>query len=380
MRRAIELARRGLGTTHPNPIVGAVIVRDGKVVGEGYHAHAGEPHAEVVALQQAGEAARGATMFVTLEPCNHHGRTPPCTEAILRAGIERVYFASRDTNPHVEGGGSQFLRTHGVDCIEGPLAEEANYLNRGFLHWTRTGRPWVVAKFAASLDGRIATRTGESQWITGSESRQRGHELRREVDAILVGSGTVLADDPLLTVRGPMSEVRPETEFVRIVLDGRGTSPIESKVFDATEGASTIVATTQVSPEAWRDDLREHGVDVSMMPADKLGRVDLATLLEELGRREIRSLLVEGGPTVHGSFFDAGLVNEVFAFIAPMVIGGADAPGAVGGQGVGALQSALRLESVQVETCGSDVLVRGIVNQQEMARPLTTAHATDFHV
>ena len=353
-----------MGTTQPNPMVGAVIVRDGQVVGEGYHARAGGPHAEVVALRQAGDAARGATMFVTLEPCNHHGRTPPCTEAILQAGIERVYFASRDTNPRVEGGGAAFLQSRGVECVEGPLTEEATNLNRGFLHWTRTGRPWVIAKFAASLDGRIATRTGESQWITGPEARRRGHELRREVDAILVGSGTVIADDPLLTVRGSGFDVRssiPEVPTVRIVVDGRGKSPVESKVFASAERVSTLVATTETSPQSWRDALRDRGVEVVLLSQDQGGWIDLGALLEELGRREIRSLLVEGGPTVHGSFFDAGLVDEVWAFLAPMVIGGTGAPGAVAGRGVTTLQDALRLASVQIETCGSDVLVRGLV-------------------
>ncbi|HUF08901.1 MAG TPA: bifunctional diaminohydroxyphosphoribosylaminopyrimidine deaminase/5-amino-6-(5-phosphoribosylamino)uracil reductase RibD, partial [Rhodothermales bacterium] len=203
MHRAIELARRGLGTTRPNPLVGAVIVKDDQVVGEGFHARAGGPHAEIEALNHAGSRARGATMYVTLEPCNHHGRTPPCTKAILESGIRRVYFASRDPNPMVEGGGAAFLQSKRVPCEFGPLTKEATDLNRGFFHWVRTGRPWIISKFASSLDGRIATRTGESQWITGPESRLRGHELRREVDAILVGAGTVLADDPLLTVRLP---------------------------------------------------------------------------------------------------------------------------------------------------------------------------------
>ena len=364
MRRALALAREGRATTRPNPAVGAVIVRDGTIVGEGYHACAGGPHAEIVALEQAGEAARGATMYVTLEPCNHHGRTPPCTEAILQAGIERVYFASRDTNPHVEGGGSRFLRDHGVDCIEDTLAEEANYLNRGFLHWTRTGRPWVIAKFAASLDGRIATRTGESQWITGPEARLRGHELRREVDAILVGSGTVIADDPLLTVRGSGFDVRssiPEVPTVRIVVDGSGKSPVESKVFASAErvihagshdrSLSTVVARclarsgrrgrSAVTGSGWPDRSR--------------------CAARRAGQREIRSVLVEGGPTIHGSFFDARLVNEVWAFLAPIVIGGRDAPSAVAGTGITALKDALRLDSVHVEPWGTDVLVRGLV-------------------
>lgn len=364
MRRALDLAGRGLGTTRPNPLVGAVIVRNGEVVGEGFHAYAGGPHAEVVAIDRAGDAARGATMYVTLEPCNHHGRTPPCTEAILEAGIERVYYASRDTNPGVRGGGADFLKANGLDCIQGPLVDEAFLLNRGYFHWHRTGRPWVVSKFAASLDGKIATRTGESRWITGPEARRRGHELRRQVDGVLVGVGTVVSDNPLLTVRldgEPSPTSQPAAPTTRIVLDSRGRSPVDSRIFVPDPGADTIVATTDASPAQWRQELMERGVDVLARPRDQDGRIDVKALLHELGRREIRSLLVEGGPTVHGSFFDAGLVNEVWAFLAPVIIGGRDAPGAVAGTGISSLEDALRLQSVEIERCGPDVLLRGLV-------------------
>jgi len=445
MRRAIELARQGLGTTRPNPLVGAVIVKDDQVVGEGFHARAGGPHAEIEALRQAGGRARGATMYVTLEPCNHRGRTPPCTKAILESGVKKVYFASRDPNPNVEGGGAAFLQSRRVQCEHGPLTEEATGLNRGFFHWIVTGRPWIISKFASSLDGRIATRTGESQWITGPEARRRGHELRREVDAILVGAGTVLADDPLLTVRhldvepvvapsaaSPLSgsddcslgterrarrrsmvdlanlkaaeslvRGRPSiadsgasnpseasgqalerrtprkprgrlsnvealgsleagSRTFRIVVDGRGRSPLESKIFAPADGVVTLVATAETSSREWRQALRDRNIEVVILPPGGNHSVDLPSLLDELGRREIRSVLVEGGSTIHGSFFDDGLVNEVWAFLAPMIIGGSAAHCAVDGTGVSALSEALRLESVAVEQLGSDVLIRGM--------------------
>ena len=421
MHRAIELARRGLGTTRPNPLVGAVIVKDDQVVGEGFHARAGGPHAEIEALNHAGSRARGATMYVTLEPCNHHGRTPPCTKAILESGIRRVYFASRDPNPKVDGGGAAFLQSKRVQCEFGPLTELATNLNRGFFHWIQTGRPWIISKFASSLDGRIATRTGESQWITGPEARRRAHELRREVDAILVGAGTVLADDPLLTVRlsdgqpdvaqsassplsasdiaspepslraprSSMTDLRnlkaaqslarrrrsdlehrtPNTELrtsnleprtFRIVVDGRGRSPLESRIFAPADGAVTLVATAETSSREWRQALRDRDIEVVILPPGRKHSVDLASLLDELGKREIRSVLVEGGPTIHGSFFDDGLVDEVWAFLAPMIIGGTAAPGTVDGAGVATLSEALRLESVAVERLGSDVLIRGM--------------------
>jgi len=361
MLRALELAELGVGTTRPNPIVGAVVVKDGRIVGEGFHVHAGGPHAEVEAIAAAGGDARGAALYVTLEPCNHYGRTPPCTKAILEAGIRNVYFASGDPNPTVEGGGADFLRAQGVGCFEGPLSEEARYLNRGFFRWIETGRPWIVAKFACSLDGRIATRTGESKWITGPQARERGHELRRDVDAILVGSGTVLADDPLLTVRSARGEARVTIPPVRIVLDGSGRSPISSRIFSTESEATTLVATTAASPYSWRQTLEERGADVAVLPVDERGWIDLPELLDELGRREIRSVLVEGGATVHGSFFDQRLVNEVWAFLAPMVIGGDSASPAVGGRGIADLAEALRLDRVNLEQLDGDFLIRGLV-------------------
>lgn len=372
MRRALELARLGIGRTYPNPLVGAVVVADGRIVGEGAHLRAGGAHAEVDAIGRAGDAARGADLYVTLEPCNHHGRTAPCTQAILDSGIRRVYFAAADPNPNVAGGGSDFLRGLGVDCTEGPLTDEAAYLNRGFFRWTLTDTPWVIAKFAAGLDGRIATRTGESKWITGNASRTRAHELRREVDAILVGSGTILADDPRLTARvGEVDAGRASdslgdgaggTPVLRVVLDSRGRSPLDAAVFTTTPIARTLVVTTAGSPAAWRRRLLDSGVQVAEVGADSNGRVGIDALLSDLGGRGVRSVLVEGGATVHGAFFDARRVDEVWAFVAPLIIGGEDARPAVGGLGAAALNDSVRLRDVQTERCGDDILIRGVLS------------------
>jgi len=380
MRRALELARLGIGRTHPNPLVGAVVVADGRIVGEGAHLRAGGAHAEVDTLGRAGEAARGADLYVTLEPCNHHGRTAPCTRAILDAGIRRVYFAVADPNPDVAGGGADFLRSRGVDCTEGPLTDEAAYMNRGFFRWTLTNTPWVIAKFAAGLDGRIATRTGESKWITGNASRVRAHELRREVDAILVGSGTILADDPRLTARVGEPEARHVsdslsdgaggTPALRVVLDSRGRSPLDATVFTTTPTARTLVATTAGSPAEWRQRLLDNGVDVALLPAGSNGRVGVDALLSDLGVRGVRSMLVEGGATVHGAFFDARRVDEVWAFVAPLIIGGEGARPAVGGVGAAALNDAVRLGDVQMERCGDDILIRGVLSSPVSAPPI----------
>lgn len=360
MRRALALAARGEGFTSPNPMVGAVIVRDGRVLGEGFHRRTGMPHAEVEALHAAaaaGESVAGATMYVTLEPCNHHGRTPPCSEAVLDAGIAHVVYAVADPNPTAMGGGER-LRAAGLRVTAGVCEAEAVQLNRFFLHAVRSGRPYVTAKYAMSLDGRIACRTGDSKWITGDEARRRSHELRRVVDAIVVGVGTVIADDPSLTVRLPGRESR---QPLRVVLDGAGRAPLSSGLFSDEFAASTIVATTEALPASRERDLAARGVQVLRLPGvpDDGRRIDLCALLHALGVRGVRSVMVEGGGAVHGAFFDAGLVDEVWAFIAPVVIGGDGAPAPVGGRGADAMARALRLSQVKTEILGSDILVRG---------------------
>jgi diaminohydroxyphosphoribosylaminopyrimidine deaminase / 5-amino-6-(5-phosphoribosylamino)uracil reductase len=356
MRRALSLAGRGLGYTSPNPAVGAVVVRDGRIVGEGYHRRAGSAHAETEALQAAGQAARGATLYVTLEPCNHYGRTPPCTEAIISAGVAEVVYAVTDPNPHVAGRGHQRLLAAGLTVRSGLCEAEARRLNRFFFHTISGGRPYVIAKFAASLDGKIATRTGDSQWITSAPAREAGHRLRHLVDAILVGAGTAVADNPRLTTRLPQPDVRHP---LRILLDSGGRVPLTAELFNPELPGKTLVATTAAMPAGHCRALESRQVSGLVLPATADGQVDLPALLHELGRRNLTSLLVEGGSEVLGSFFDAGLVNEVWAFMAPLIIGSADAPAPVGGRGLSRLADAVRLKEVTVETVGDDFLIKG---------------------
>ena len=366
MQCAIALAARGAGHTSPNPVVGAVAVCGGRVVGEGYHRRAGEAHAEVEALRQAGESAAGATLYVTLEPCNHHGRTSPCTEAIIAAGIAEVYYAVPDPNPRVAGRGHQRLVNAGVVVHIGPGTQEASHLNRFFFHYITAGRPYVIAKFAASLDGKIATRTGESQWITGSEARLAGHQLRHLCDGIVLGAGTAIADNPHLTTRLPNN---PSPRHpLRILLDSRGRVPLSVRLFDPALPGRTLVATTAAMPVSRCQALTARGVEIVVLPVTARGRVNVSALLDELGRRELTSLLVEGGGELLGSFFAAGLVNEVWAFLAPRIIGGEDAPGPVGGQGVARLADAFALAGLSTERIGPDILVRGHLQLDESHR------------
>jgi len=361
MRRALCLAERGRGRTSPNPMVGAVLVRDGQIIGEGFHPRAGEPHAEIMALRQAGKSARGATLYVTLEPCCHFGRTPPCTRAIIAAGVAEVHMAMLDPNPRVAGRGRAELEAAGIRTFVGELEAEARVLNETFIHWITTGRPFVIAKFAMSLDGKIATRSGDSRWITGPAAREQVHQLRDQVDAILVGVNTVIADDPQLTTRLDKDDIRHP---LRVIVDSRGRIPLTAQVLDPVLPGRTMVATTEAMPIEQRRALSFRGVQVLVLPSQD-GRVSLPDLLEELGRREVTSVLVEGGGTIIGTFFAQRLVDKVVAFIAPIIIGGREAPTPVGGLGVERLSQALRLERVQVEWLGSDLLVTGYPAWQE---------------
>lgn len=378
MQRALALARQGEGYTSPNPAVGAVIVRDGRIVGEGYHHKAGAPHAEIEALRDAGDLARGATMYVTLEPCCHHGRTGPCTEAVIDAGIARLYYAAGDANPLVAGNGHQRLVDAGITVTQGPCTTEARQLNRFFFHYIKTGQPYVVAKFAASLDGKIATHSGHSQWITGDAARQKGHSLRHKIDAILVGAGTAVADNPCLTTRinpnssnGLVNQDEKQNEIrhpLRVVLDSRGRIPLSANLLQPDLPGQTLVATTESMPLTHRDQLTGQGVDVLTLPATEKGNVDVAALLTELGNRQIISMMVEGGSQVLGAFFEGNHVNEVWAFLAPLIIGGEGAPSPVGGLGFGHLSETCRLQSTTVENVGNDFLIRGYVANGEEER------------
>lgn len=354
--RALALAAEARGRTRPNPPVGAVLVREGEIVGEGRTQPAGSAHAEVMAIAAAGQRARGGTLFVTLEPCNHFGRTPPCTEAIIAAGIAEVHFPIADRNPLTGGQAAERLRRAGIRVVEGEGAARAERFYRPFFKWITTGTPYVIAKFAASLDGRIATRTGDSQWITGPAARRRAHDLRRMVDAIVVGVGTVLADNPRLTVRLASAGGLDRCQPLRVVLDSSGRTPPASALFD--QPGTTLIATTGRLPADRTEALRQRGAEFLELPA-VADRVDLVALLAELGRREVTLLMVEGGAETLGSFFDGALVDEVWAFLAPLVIGGTAAPGAVGGLGPDRLAAAFRLRDLEVELIDGDILVRG---------------------
>ncbi len=355
MARALALARRAAGRTSPNPLVGAVVVKDGRVVGEGYHQKAGTPHAEVHALAAAGTGARGATLYVTLEPCSHHGRTPPCTEAILAAGVRRVVAAVQDPNPRVAGRGFERLREAGVEVTAGVLEEEARRLNEAFFVYVTAGRPFVAMKTAMTLDGKIATACGESRWISGEASRALAHRLRSELDAVMVGIGTALADDPQLTARPPGTASR---DPVRIVVDSALRLPPDARLLQLDSPAPTWVATTERAPAERRRALEAAGAEVLVLP-ERDGRVDLAALMAELGRREVTSVLLEGGATLNAAALAAGVVDKVLCFVAPKVVGGAAAPGPVGGPGVERLAGAWRVERLAAEAVGEDILLTG---------------------
>jgi len=353
MRHALALAARGRGAVEPNPMVGAVVLdAAGAVVGEGWHQRLGGPHAEVYALAAARERARGGTLVVTLEPCCHHGYTPPCTNAVIATGVASVVAAMTDPFPRVAGGGVARLREAGVVVEVGVCEAEARRLNAAYLKLLATGRPWVHLKWAASLDGKTATRTGDSQWISGPESRRRVHELRGAVDAVVVGRGTVEADDPLLTARPP----GPRTA-TRVVLTASGRLPERCRLRETAREVPVLVFTAAGNEPrlaGWAAD----GAEVLPLPAGD-GGLSVDDVLVELGRRRMTHVLVEGGAAVHGAFLDAGAVDELHVFVAPVLIGGAAAPGATGGRGAEKLAQALRLGGMTAEACGADVYLHG---------------------
>lgn len=351
MEEALRLARRGAGGASPNPLVGAVVVSAGEVVGRGFHPRAGDPHAEIFALREAQERARGATLYVTLEPCAHWGRTPPCTDAIIGAGVRRVVAAMPDPDGRVSGRGIRRLTEAGIETCVGVAEREARELNEAYIKHRTVGLPLVTAKWAMTLDGRIATRTGESRWISGEASRALVHELRATSDAVLVGIGTVLRDDPALTARIPGAR-NPR----RVVLDSRLRIPLDARVLEQNGAPVIVVTTGRAAPEA-RAALEARGVDVLVADGPD-GRVDLGSLLAELGRRGVLSLLVEGGGAVHGSFLDAGLIDKVMVFVGPRIVGG-PAPAPVGGAGVDALAQAWHIRRAKVRQVDQDVVIEG---------------------
>ncbi|MFY7953870.1 MAG: bifunctional diaminohydroxyphosphoribosylaminopyrimidine deaminase/5-amino-6-(5-phosphoribosylamino)uracil reductase RibD [Armatimonadaceae bacterium] len=351
MRRALSLAERGRGSVEPNPMVGAVVTdASGAVVGEGWHERFGGPHAEVNAFAQAGDRARGGTVFVTLEPCCHHGKTPPCTDAVLKAGVRRVVAAMADPFPKVAGGGIGLLRASGVIVDVGVCEAEARELNAPYLKLISTGVPWVIAKWAMTLDGKIATRTGDSKWISNEASRRRVHELRARVDAIVVGRGTVLADDPLLTARPPGPRVA-----TRVVLTASGELPAECKLLDTIREAAVIVYTTAGNEgklRAWE----QAGAEI--VSVRRKTKASALSVLEDLGRRRFTNVLVEGGAGVLGSFLDADAIDEVHAYVAPVLFGGDSGLSPVGGCGAEWVRDAKRFGDVTAEVLDGDVWVR----------------------
>lgn len=359
MRRALAEAARGRGAVEPNPMVGAVVVRDGRVVAVGHHARFGGPHAEVVALEAAGEGARGATAYVSLEPCCHHGKTPPCTDALIHAGVARVVAAMRDPFPRVDGGGFARLVAAGVEVAVGPLEDEARGLNAPYLKRLATGRPYVVAKWAMTLDGKIAARSGRSAWISGPRSRALVHEVRGRMDAILVGIATAIADDPQLTARPPGPRVA-----ARVVLDAAARLSIDGRLARSARDVPVLVATTASAPAERAQRLAALGCEVLPLPESSPGRVAVGPLLDELGRRGMTNLLVEGGGRVLGAFFDAGEVDEVDVFLAPIIEGGTHEFGPASGAGVDAMSEALRLDAPEVSRVDEDVRIQGRIRRR----------------
>lgn len=353
MRRALELAALARGKTSPNPMVGAVVVQNGKIVGEGYHQKAGTPHAEIHALRQAGEKAKNAVLYVTLEPCCHYGKTPPCTDAIIRAGVRKVVIAAKDPNPRVAGNGIKALKDAGIEVKVGVLEESARRLNEAFFKYMLEGRPFVTLKAAMSLDGKIATATGDSRWITSTEARVYAHKLRAENDAIMVGIGTVLADDPLLTVRLPGEDKNP----LRLVVDSSLRIPLNSRLIRTARDVPTVVAAVKGKCQYEKKKaLESAGVEVWELPEHN-GRVNLYSLLEELGKREVLSVLLEGGSTLNAAALAAGIIDKFIFFYAPKIIGGNAAPGPFGGRGINFIKEAVEVTELWWEKIGEDLML-----------------------
>ena len=355
MKVALELAEKGRGWTAPNPMVGAVVVRDGVIVGRGYHQRAGGPHAEVHAIDDAGDRARGATIYVTLEPCNHVGRTPPCTQKILDAGIRRAVVAMADPNPGVKGGGNRFLAERGIAVTTGILETEARSLNEGFVNWVTTGRPFVLAKCAATLDGRIATRTGDARWVTGPAARAHVHRIRHWADGILVGVGTVLMDDPSLTTR---MDAETGSDPTRIILDTRLRMPASARMLTLDSDAPTWIVCAPDAPADRRTALERAGARI-IPGALENGRIDLAALMEQLGGMDITSLLIEGGAQVLGSAFAAAIVDKVCFFYAPKILGGDDGIPMCRGAGPERMQASIPVHDLSVHRFGPDIMLQG---------------------
>jgi diaminohydroxyphosphoribosylaminopyrimidine deaminase/5-amino-6-(5-phosphoribosylamino)uracil reductase len=351
MRQAVALARRGQGKTSPNPAVGCVIVKDGAVVGRGWHKKAGTPHAEVHALNDAGALAAGADVYVTLEPCAHFGKTPPCAKALIAAKVARVYVGMVDPNPLVAGGGIEMLRAAGIEVETGLLEATCRELNRPFIKWIQTKLPFVILKSALTLDGQSATASGDSRWVTGDQARREVHRLRGKVDAIMVGVGTVLKDDPLLTCRLPGGK-----DPLRVVVDSTLRTPLHAAILDVHSSARTVIATCS-RDAAKIEALSSRGAEI-LSCRESGGRVDLPDLFAKLGSRGVQSILLEGGSHLAGAALRAGLIDRCMIFIAPKLVGGAGM-GLFAGEGVALMGDAIKLEAMTVKRVGVDLLIEG---------------------
>lgn len=360
MRRAIDLAKKAIGWTNPNPMVGAVIVKDGKIIGEGYHKKCGELHAERDAFTTLTESAEGATIYVTLEPCCHYGKQPPCTEAIVENKIARVIIGSRDPNPLVHGKGVKYLREHGIEVIEDFLREECDEINPVFFHYITSGKPYVVMKYAMTVDGKIATARGDSKWITGEKSRNNVQHERSSYAAILAGIGTVIADDPMLNVRLGENYHQP----VRVIVDSMLRIPLDSQIVKTAHEYRTIVACS-FSNEEKKKQLEQAGAEVVELPPTETGFVDFEKLMEYLGSEKIDSVYVEGGGTIHETLIKTGLVNKVSAYIGPKIFGGKDAKTPVEGIGILSVKDAPRLTLKNVTKFDDDLWIEYLASSNE---------------
>lgn len=361
MARALEIAKRGSGYTNPNPLVGAVIVRDGRIIGEGYHEVYGSNHAEINAFNNATEDVRGATMYVTLEPCAHYGKTPPCAKAIVEKGIKKVVIGLKDPNPLVAGKGIKILEDNGVEVIVGLLEEQGRQLNEIFLKYITTNIPFCIMKTAMTLDGKIATKTGDSRWVTEELSRKYVHKLRNRVAGIMVGIGTILADDPLLNTR---LDGEGSKDPVRIIIDSTGRIPLKAKVLNSNSKAKAIVAVTEKAEKDKIRALEEKGAEVIITPTKNNG-VDLYYLMKILGEKKIDSILLEGGSKINYSALEAKIVDKVNAFIAPKIIGGDTAKTPVGGEGKVFMKDAISLKNINFHRFGNDIMIEGYVMKED---------------
>ncbi|WP_251860237.1 bifunctional diaminohydroxyphosphoribosylaminopyrimidine deaminase/5-amino-6-(5-phosphoribosylamino)uracil reductase RibD [Clostridium sp. Marseille-Q2269] len=359
MEKALDLAKKGDGKVNPNPKVGTIIVKDNKIIGKGYHKYFGGPHAEVYALKEAGAKAKGATLYVTLEPCSHYGKTPPCAEAIVKAGITKVLIAMEDPNPLVRGKGIDILKENNIEVITGIMEKDSKKLNEVFIKYITKTEPFVVLKTASTLDGKIATKTGESKWITGVEARYKVHDIRNDLSGIMVGIGTILKDNPMLTTR-----IDGGKDPKAIIIDSKLRIPLEAKIIKTINGRNIYIATTKSHNNLCKkNELKKLGVKILELEENEEGKVPLKKLMKLLGKEEIDSILLEGGSTLNFSALKEDIVDKVMCFIAPKIIGGEDSKSMIGGTGVEDLKDSFNLNNLKIEKIGRDILIEGYLHE-----------------